>query len=99
MYLTTILLNDDLMSSLSTEDQAHFYEAALRAPRTERAQSVADGEKIKNSKEKQKELGIQEIVTWSDGEIAKLQTLWSPLYGKYENFFSFDILDEYYECR
>jgi TRAP-type C4-dicarboxylate transport system substrate-binding protein len=94
MYLTTILLNDDLMSSLSTEDQAHFYEAALRASRTERAQSVADGEKIKNSKEKQKELGIQELVTWSEDEIAKLQTLWSPLYGKYENFFSFDILDK-----
>ena len=94
MYLTTILLNDHFMSSLSTEDKAHFYEAALRASRKERVQSVADGEKIKNSKETQNDLGIEEVIMWSDDEVAKLKTLLSPLYKKYENFFSFDILNQ-----
>ena len=94
MYLTTILLNDHFMSSLSTEDKAHFYEAALRASRKERVQSVADGEKIKNSKETQNDLGIEEVIMWSDDEVAKLKTLFSPLYKKYENFFSFDVLNQ-----
>ena len=94
MYLTAILLNDEFMNSLSAEDKAHFYEAALKASRTERAQSVADAEVIKTSKVKQDELGIEEVITWSDDEIAKLKTIWAPLYDKYKNFFSFDILDK-----
>ena len=94
MYLTAILLNDEFMNSLSAEDKAHFYEAALKASRTERAQSVADAEEIKTSKIKQEELGIEEVITWSDDEIAKLKTIWSPLYDKYQNSFSFDILDK-----
>ena len=89
-----ILLNDEFMNSLSAEDKAHFYEAALRASRTEREKSVADGEEIKNSKEKQKELGIHEVIMWSDDEVAKLRTLLLPLYKQYENFFSFDVLNQ-----
>ena len=57
-------------------------------------QTLADGEKIKNSKETQEELGIQEVIMWSDDEVAKLQTLLSPLYKQYENFFSFDVLNQ-----
>jgi TRAP-type C4-dicarboxylate transport system substrate-binding protein len=94
MYLTTILCNDDFINSLSAEDKAHFYEAALRASRVERKQSVLDAEEIRTSKSKQKELGIKEVITWSDEEIEKLKDLWSPLYKQYENFFSFDILDK-----
>lgn len=94
MYLTAILLNDEFMSSLSAEDRDHFYEAGLKAARTERAQSVADAEEIKTSKAKQKELGIEEVITWSDDEIERLKNLWAPLYKQYENFFSFDILDK-----
>ena len=93
MYLTTILCNDDFMNSLSEEDRAHFYEASLRASRVERIQSVADAEEIKTSKAKQQELGIAEVITWSDEDIEKLKNLWAPLYKQYENFFSFDILD------
>lgn len=94
MYLTTILCNDEFMNSLPDEDRAHFYEAALRASRVERVQSVVDAEEIKSSKEKQNELGIKEVITWSDEEIEKLKNLWSPLYKQYENSFSFDILNK-----
>ena len=94
MYLTAILLNDEFMSSLSAEDKNHFHEAGLKAARTERIQSVADAEEIKSSKTKQEELGIQEVITWSDDEIEKLKNLWAPLYQKYNDFFSFDILDK-----
>lgn len=94
MYLTAILMNDEFMNSLSEEDKDHFYTAALKASRNERAQSVADAEEIKTSKAKQEELGIKEVITWSDSEIEKLKQIWSPLYEKYQNFFSFDILDK-----
>jgi len=94
MYLTAILLNDEFMSSLSAEDKDSFYKAGLKAARTERVQSVADAEEIKTSKAKQEELGIAEVITWSDDEIEKLKNLWAPLYKQYENFFSFDILDK-----
>ena len=94
MYLTTILLNDAFMSTLSEQDKSIFYEAALRASRVERAQSVADAEIIKTSKSKQEELGITEVVSWDEDEIKKLKNLWAPLYDKYENFFSFDILNK-----
>jgi TRAP-type C4-dicarboxylate transport system substrate-binding protein len=94
MFLTTILCNDQFMSSLSEKDREHFYEAALRASRVERKQSVMDAEEIKTNTEKQKELGIEEVIMWSDEEIAKLKNIWAPLYKKYENFFSFDILNK-----
>ena len=89
MYLTAILLNDDFMNSLSEEDKVNFYKAALKASRTERKQSVADAEE-----QKQDELGIQEVITWPEEEISKLKNIWSPLYVKYQDFFSFDILDQ-----
>jgi len=94
MYLTAILLNDEFMNSLSAEDKDHFYKAGFMAARTERVQSVADAEEIMSSKEKQKALGIEEVIKWSDDEIENLKKLWSPLYEKYENFFSFDILNK-----
>ena len=93
MYLTTILLNDDFWNSLTVEDQGYMKTAGLYASRTERTKSVADAEEIKTSKNKQKELGIEEVITWSDEEIEKLSKLWSPLYKKYNNFFGKDILN------
>jgi len=93
MYLTTILLNDDFWNSLTVEDQGYMKTAGLYASRTERTKSVADAEEIKTSKNKQKELGIEEIIEWSDEEIEKLSKLWSPLYNKYKNFFGKNILN------
>jgi TRAP-type C4-dicarboxylate transport system substrate-binding protein len=94
MFLTTILCNDEFMNSLSEQDKEHFYEAALRASRIERKQSVADAEEIKTITARQKNLGIEEVVEWSDEEIAKLKQIWAPLYKKYEKFFTFDILNK-----
>lgn len=94
MYLTAILMNDNFMNSLSAEDKEHFYTAALKASRNERVQSVADAEEIMSSKSKQKELGIEEVITWPEEELSKLKTIWSPLYDKYKDFFSFDILEQ-----
>ena len=93
MYLTTILLSDDFWNSLTTEDQDHMRTAGLYASRTERIKSVADAEEIKTSKNKQKELGIEEVIEWSDEEIEKLSNLLSPLYKKYDKFFGKDILN------
>tara|TARA_Y100001972_G_scaffold115276_1_gene151794 strand:+ start:3017 stop:3952 length:936 start_codon:yes stop_codon:yes gene_type:complete len=94
MYLTAILMNDTFWSNLSDTDKAHFQEAGLRASRNERIKSVEDGEKIRTSKAKQEELGIKEVIGWSDSEIDRLKAVWSPLYKKYENFFSFDVLNQ-----
>ena len=81
MYLTTILLNDDFWNSLTVEDQGHMKTAGLYASRTERTKSVADAEEIKTSKNKQKELGIEEeqVVPFSsrtgEGREALLEAL------------------------
>lgn len=94
MFLTTILCNEEFYNSLSEEEQGHFYEAALRASRVERKQSVQDAIDIKTLPEKQKERGIEQVIEWSDEEILKLKKIWTPLYKKYEKFFTFDILDK-----
>ncbi len=93
MYLTAILLNDTFWSSLTDEDRGHFRTAGLKASRTERIKSVEDAEEIKSSKNKQDELGIEEVIEWSDEEIEKLSKLWAPLYKKYDKFFGKDILN------
>ena len=94
MYLTAIMLNDSFWSGLDVNDKEAFKTAALKASRTERAKSVADAEEIKTSKQKQADLGIAEVIDWSDSEVGKLEKIFSPLYDKYQNFFGQDILNK-----
>ncbi len=93
MYLTSILVNDETWNGLSAEDQAHFMTAAKICARTEREQSVADGEEIRTDANKQKSLGIEEVIEFDDSEINKLKALWQHIPGKWEPYFTNGLVD------
>jgi TRAP-type C4-dicarboxylate transport system substrate-binding protein len=93
MYLTSILVNDETWNDLSAEDQAHFMTAAKICARTERAKSVADGEEIRTDANKQKSLGIEEMIEFDQSEINKLKALWTPIQGKWEKYFTNGLVD------
>lgn len=92
MYLTSILIAKEFWNSLSQEDQDLIQQAALHSSRLEREWSVADADKISNSKAEQEKLGIQ-YSEFDQTERAKLESLVQPLYTKYAQFFTPDLVD------
>jgi len=93
MYLTTILMNDNMWNDLSVSDQINFKEAAKVCARAERAKSVADAEEIKNDASKQAERGIETIGDLSIAESEKLRAKLVPVTDKFAKFFSNDLVD------
>lgn len=91
MYLTSILMNDDMWNNMSVDHQLKFKEAAKTCARAERAKSVADAEEIKNEQSKQDERGIESISDLADQDVlrAKLEAVTDKL-GK---FFGNDLVD------
>ena len=67
--------------------------AAKICARTERAKSVADGEEIRTDADKQKSLGIEEMIEFDQSEINKLKALWTPIQGKWEKYFTNGLVD------
>ena len=92
MYLTSILIAKDFWNSLSTEEQGYIETAALASSRLERAWSVADAEKIATSQEEQDKLGIS-YSEFSETERDKLKETVEPIYTKYRQFFTPDLVD------
>ena len=93
MYLTTILMNDELWDSLSMDEQMNFKEAANICARAERIKSVADAEEIKNDVSKQTERGIETISDLSKAEVEKLRAKLAPVTDKFAEFFGNDLVD------
>jgi TRAP-type C4-dicarboxylate transport system substrate-binding protein len=92
MYLTSIIIAKEFWNSLTQEDQAVIQQAALHSSRLEREWSVADADKIANSADKQAKLGIH-YNEFDEAERAKLKALVEPLYAKYSQFFTPDLVD------
>jgi TRAP-type C4-dicarboxylate transport system substrate-binding protein len=93
MYLTTILMNDDMWNDLSVSGQMHFKEAAKICARAERAKSVQDAEDIKNDVSKQQERGIDSIKNLSPEETKKLRDKLDQVTNKFAKFFSNNLVD------
>lgn len=93
MYLTTILMNDDMWNDLSVSDQMHFREAGKICARAERAKSVADAEEIKNDARIQAEKGIKTINDLSSVEADKLRAKLVPVTDKFAKFFGNNLVD------
>jgi TRAP-type transport system periplasmic protein len=93
MYLTAILMNDDMWNDLSIGDQVSFKEAAKICARAERAKSVADADEIKNDADKQADRGIETIGDLDASEQAKLKAKLMPLQAKFAKFFGNDLVD------
>ena len=92
MYLTSILIAKEFWNNLSAEDQALMQQAALHSSRLERQWSVDEAEETAGSKEIQDRIGMI-FNTFSDEERAKLADRVQPLYAKYRDFFSPDLID------
>lgn len=92
MYLTSILISKDFWRDLSEEDKQAVQSAALHTSRLERAWSIEDARKISDSKEEQEKLGIH-YNEFSDSELSKLKEAVQPLYNKYSQFFTPDLVD------
>jgi len=92
MYLTSIIIAKEFWNDLSAEDQEFIQQAALHSSRLERQWSVADANKISDSKEEQDKLGVT-YNNFSKEETAKLKQATAHLYEKYSQFFTPDLVD------
>ena len=93
MYLTTILMNDEMWQGMSVDEQMNFKEAAKICARAERIKSVADADEIKNDVSKQAERGIESIGDLSEAESEKLRAKLAPVTDKFAKFFGNDLVD------
>ena len=93
MYLTTILMNDNMWNELSVSDQMHFREAAKICARAERAKSVSDAQEIKTDAGKQADRGIETIGDLDPVEQEKLKAKLVPVTDKLSKFFGNNLVD------
>jgi len=92
MYLTSILIAKDFWNSLSVEDQDAIKSAAMHSATLERHWTVEDSNKIATSADEQNKLGIS-YSEFDEAERAKLKELVQPVYDKYRQFFTANLLD------
>lgn len=89
LFLTSLIINKDFFESLTKEQQAILQESATEAARLERNITVASHDK---SREDCEELGLK-VVRLSDYERERFKNAVEPLYGKFEQYFSKDLVD------
>ena len=90
LFLTSIIISNKLWESLDVITQAAFQEASLHASRLERKWSVEDAENFASTADEKfngtyKELNIEET--------NKFKELTAPLYTKYADFFTTNLID------
>lgn len=88
LFLTSIIIATKFWDTLDTDTQQIMKEAALDAARSERKEAV---EQIPGIIADCKEKNVS-VVTMSAVETEKFKTLTAPLYDKYKNFFSTDLI-------
>ncbi len=90
LFLTAIIMNQDIWNSFDAEMQNFIQEAALEAAVSERLESLEDGEQARQR-------AISEGITvteWSAEEHAKMREQTSVLYEQYQDYFSPGLLDQ-----
>lgn len=93
MYLTSIIISKNFWTSLSTEDQLAIQEAARKAAVLERDWSVQEADEFSKDTAKHAELGIT-YITFDDVEKNKLREVVLPIYEKYAQLFTDNLLDK-----
>lgn len=91
LFLTSIIIQNKFWQSLDSETQAKFNEACLYASRLERKWSVEDAENFAN-KSNHSDIGV-EYAELGEAEVEKFKEITQPLYDKYRNFFTPDLVD------
>ena len=93
MYLTSIIISKNFWASLSTEDQAAIQEAARKAAVLEREWSVQEAEEFSQDHAKHAELGVT-YISFDEVEKSKLREIVLPIYEKYAQMFTDNLLDK-----
>jgi TRAP-type C4-dicarboxylate transport system substrate-binding protein len=88
LFLTSMVTNTKIWDEMDDKTKAIFKQAALRAAKLERQESVADNFRIQ---QEAKEVGI-ETIQMSDKEKLKLVKATKSIYGKYYTYFSSGLL-------
>lgn len=83
LFLTTILINDDIWKSLSLAEQEIMKTAAINAARSERAKSLTDSDGIRTQCKKD---GIK-LVTFNEKEKDRLAKATESVYKKFDSIF------------
>lgn len=89
LFLTAIIMNENVWKSFSETEQNIVKKAALRAARFERNKSLADTEDVQKKSEQQ---GIQ-LVSFDAKEKARIVEAMNPVYKKFESSFKPGLLD------
>jgi TRAP-type C4-dicarboxylate transport system substrate-binding protein len=90
LFLTCIIMNQDVWNSFDPEMQKFIQEAAIEAAVSERLESLEDGEQARQQ-------AISEGITvteWTVEDHSKLREMTSVLYDKYKDHFSPGLLDQ-----
>jgi TRAP-type C4-dicarboxylate transport system substrate-binding protein len=90
MFLTTIVVNDQLWQSLDAKLQDAFREAAIETARLERQWSIEDAEEF----ERNCKLNGVTITEISEEEKQHLRRLSQPVYDKWEPYFMPGLIKE-----
>jgi len=91
LFLTAIIIGNEFLASLSDEDRAAFYDASEYASRLERKWSVEEAIEFADKKD-HSDIGVT-YTELSAEETEKFKALTAPLYDKYKDFFSVDLVD------
>lgn len=92
MYLTSILMNQDMWSEFDAETKNIFKESAKVVASQERKQSIADANEIATST--YREHGIDQIFYLSDQDQKVLRSKLTPLIEKWKPYFTPGLVDK-----
>lgn len=95
LFLTSIIVNEDFYKKLPVGYKKIVKEAAIKAARIERKRSIETGEEVKKECE---HLGIQ-IVKMNQDEVEKFKNATKPVYKKYENMLSKELISSIVEFK
>lgn len=89
LFLTSIVMNSKLWNEMSGEDQSIFAEAAIKAAKIEREESLADVNRVQQEAAK---LNIP-TVKMTAKERNRFQTATKSIYSKYDSLFGNDLIN------
>jgi TRAP-type C4-dicarboxylate transport system substrate-binding protein len=90
LFLTAIIINKNVWNGFTAETQATLQAAALEAAEEERQESLADNDAVMA---KCQEVGIK-VWDWSDEQCAEMKAITAPVYEKYKDQFSTNLIDK-----
>jgi len=86
---TSIIINKKFWNTLTAEQQEAMQEAAKASAAIERVESIRDAERVEAECRKN---GIT-VIKWESNELDRFKQVTAPLYEKYENYFSNNLLN------